>query len=137
MTEKSLILEIVTPERMLLREEVATVVVPAALGYLGVLPGHAPLVAGLNPGIVRYRTGDRAYRLAIAGGFVEIAGNKVVILADTAERAEDIDVARAQRAHERACQRIGQAGQGVDVIRAEAAMKRALARLKASGGRGS
>ncbi|MEW6661876.1 MAG: F0F1 ATP synthase subunit epsilon [Bacillota bacterium] len=132
MTEKTLILEIVTPERVLMREEVATVVVPAAFGYLGVLPGHAPLVTGLTPGVVRFRSGDGTHRLAIGGGFMEIAGNKVVLLADTAERAEDIDVARAQRAYERACQRLKRRGQDVDELRAEAALKRAVARLKAA-----
>ncbi|MBS3977431.1 MAG: F0F1 ATP synthase subunit epsilon [Syntrophomonadaceae bacterium] len=131
MSEKTLTLEIVTPERMLLREEVATVVVPAAYGYLGVLPGHAPLVAGLVPGVLRYRLGNNKNRLAISGGFMEIANNKVVILADTAEPAQEINVRRAQQAYERACQRLKQPGEGVDEARAEAALRRAVARLQA------
>jgi len=131
MTKKSLTLEVVTPERMLLSEEVITVVVPATFGYLGVLPNHAPLMAGLTPGVVRYRIGDASYRLAISGGFVEIANNKVVILADTAERAEDIDVLRARRAYDNACRLLSRPGEDMDEIRAEVALKRALARLNA------
>jgi F-type H+-transporting ATPase subunit epsilon len=132
MSEKVLVLEIVTPERVLLREEVATVVVPAALGYMGILPGHAPLLAGLIPGVVRYRTGKTSQRLAISGGFMEITANKVIILADTAELACDINVIRAQRAYERACQRLQRPGEDIDEFRAEAALKRAMARLQAT-----
>jgi len=131
MTKKSLTLEIVTPERMLLSEEIDTVVVPATFGYLGVLPNHAPLMAGLTSGVVRYRIGDASHRLAISGGFVEVIKNKVVILADTAERAEDIDMLRARQAYDQACRLLRRPGEDTDEIRAEAAMKRALARIKA------
>lgn len=132
--EKVLQLEVVTPERVLLRGEIEALVVPAAEGYLGVLPGHLPLVCGLVPGVVRYRQAGRSARLAVSGGLMEVARNRVIILADTAERAEEIDVARAQRARDRALKRLRERPPGLDVARAELALRRALARLKAAQG---
>lgn len=133
--DKGLELKIVTPERVLLQTEAEAVVVPAELGYLGVLPGHAPLLSALKPGVVRYRREGQVRRLAVSGGFMEVAANRVVVLADTAELAEEIDVARAQRAKERAVRRLRERGKGIDVLRAEMALQRALARLKAAGQR--
>lgn len=127
-------LEVVTPERVVLREEIEALVVPATEGYLGVLPNHLPIITGLVPGVVRYRKDGRIARLAVSGGFMEVAKNRVVILADTAERAEEIDVARAERAKERALRRLRERPPGLDVARAEMALRRALARLKAAQG---
>lgn len=128
------IFEVVTPERKILKEEVAGVIVPGSEGYLGVLPRHTPLLTTLKPGVVRYRTaGGKTERLAVSGGFMEAGPDRAVILADTAELASEIDVARAQRARERAEGRLRERPPGLDVARAEAALMRSLARLKASG----
>jgi F-type H+-transporting ATPase subunit epsilon len=127
-------LEVITPERVVLREEVEALVVPATEGYLGILPNHLPIITGLVPGVVRYRKGGRTARMAVSGGFMEVAQNRAVILADAAERAEEIDVARAQRAKERALRRLRERPPGLDVLRAEMALRRALARLKAAQG---
>ncbi|TDA69743.1 MAG: F0F1 ATP synthase subunit epsilon [Clostridia bacterium] len=130
---KGLELKIVTPERVLMQTEAEAVVVPAELGYLGVLPGHAPLLAALKAGVIRYRREGQMRSLAVSGGFMEVASNRVVVLADTAETAEEIDVTRAERARERAVRRLRDRGKELDVARAELALQRALARLKAAG----
>ena len=136
----SLALEIVTPDSVLVTEKVDEVVVPAAEGYLGVLPGHTPLLATLAIGELWYRKGNQKFYLAIAGGFVEVLPDKVTILAQIAERAEDIDVARAQRARQRAEERLARPGSEVDVARAQASLLRAAVRLQvaalAAAGRG-
>lgn len=132
MGDKALQLEITTPEQILLRTQVEAVIAPGALGYLGVLPKHAPLLTSLEPGVMRYREQGRLVRLAVSGGFMEVAPNRIVVLADTAEPAEEIDVERARRAKERAEKRLQERPAGLDVARAEAALKRALARLKAA-----
>jgi len=128
---KTILMEIVTPERIVLQKEVDSLVVPAFEGYLGVLPGHAPLVTGLKAGVVKYTIRGKTSRLALSGGFMEVVDNRAVILADTAERGEEIDLARAQRARERAQQRLKNREAGLDVLRAELALQRALARIKA------
>lgn len=130
---QALVFKIVTPERVLMQTEAEAVVVPAELGYLGVLPGHAPLLAALKAGVVRYRWEGQMRRLAVSGGFIEVTAKQVVVLADTAEMAEEIDVARAQRARERAAARLRERGGDLDVVRAQLALQRALARLKAAG----
>lgn len=130
---KKITLEVVTPERVVLREQVDSFVVPAKEGYLGVLPGHAPLVAELNIGVLTYKGDGRENTAAISGGFMEVANDKAVLLADTAELAEEIDVDRAFRAKERAEERLAKRDPGLDVVRAEAALRRAMARLKAAG----
>lgn len=95
-------LEIVTPERLVEKDEVTEVELPGRDGYIGVLPGHAPLITELGVGEIRYRGDGMEYRLAVAWGFAEILSNKVTILAETAERANEIDVNRARAAKERA-----------------------------------
>lgn len=95
-------LEIVTPERLVEKDEVTEVELPGRDGYMGVLPGHAPLITELGVGEIRYRGDGMEYRLAVAWGFAEILSNKVTILAETAERANEIDVNRARAAKERA-----------------------------------
>jgi F-type H+-transporting ATPase subunit epsilon len=126
-----LTLEITTPMRLVVSEMVDEVVAPGIEGYFGVLPGHAPFLTTLGVGVVTYRIGRDEMRLAIAGGFAEVRNDKVIILADSAERPEEIDRARAERARERAERRLAGRGQEeVDYARAQAALARALARLQ-------
>jgi len=136
-----LLLEIVTPDHALVTDQVDEVVAPAAEGYLGVLPGHTPLLATLAAGELWYRKGSQRSYLAIIGGFLEVLPDKVTILAQTAERAEDIDVARAQRAKARAEERLAKPTGEIDVPRAQASLLRATVRLQvaalAATGRGS
>ena len=132
MAGNTLKLEVVTPERKVLSEEIVSLIVPAIEGYLGILPNHAPIISGLEPGVIKYKVGGDYKKMAISGGFLEVSANKASILANTAELAEEIDVQRAQAAKERAEQRL-QNKRDIDVLRAELALKRALARLKAKG----
>src|SRR6188474_3290417 len=101
-----LLLEIVTPDRPLVREEVDEVEIPGAEGYFGVLPGHTPLLATLKVGELWYRKGAEKFYLSIALGFAEVLPDRVTILAELAERADEIDVARAEAARRRAEERI-------------------------------
>jgi F-type H+-transporting ATPase subunit epsilon len=123
-------LEVATPERSLVREDVSEVQVPGKDGYLGVLPGHAPLLGQLGAGFLSYQTGGGRKFLSVAGGFVEIKDDHVRILADVAERAEEIDVERARRALERAQQELLSSSGGVDPAEALWAAARAQARIE-------
>ncbi|MGI6587908.1 MAG: F0F1 ATP synthase subunit epsilon [Peptococcia bacterium] len=127
---KVLNLEIVTPERVSLKTEINSLIVPATEGYLGVLFNHAPLITGLEPGVLQYRQGESLLVLAISNGFMEVAHNNITILVDTAETPEEIDVERAKAAKERAEKRLQECPPGLDVHRAELALHKALARLK-------
>jgi F-type H+-transporting ATPase subunit epsilon len=123
-------LEITTPTRLVVADTVDEVVAPGIEGYFGVLPGHAPFLTTLGVGIVTYRIGREEHQLAVAGGFAEVRNDKVIILADTAERPEEIDRARAERARERAERRLsGRSNEEVDYARCQAALARALTRL--------
>ena len=132
-----LMLELATPTRMVVAETVDEVVVPGSEGYFGVLPGHAPLLATLGIGELTYRIGRAERHVAVAGGFAEVRNDKVIVLADTAELPQDIDRARAERARDRAEQRLsGRSQDEMDYVRASAALARALTRLQvASRGR--
>src|SRR5919108_1943297 len=126
-------LEVATPSRLVIAEQVDEVVVPGIEGYFGVLPGHAPLLSTLGIGELTYRTGREEYHLAVAGGFAEVRNDKVIVLADTAERPAEIDRQRAERARERAERRLGGRSQEeVDYARCAAALARALTRLQVS-----
>lgn len=125
-----LTLEIVTPDRALVREEVDEVELPGYEGYFGVLPGHTPLLATLKVGELWYRTGSEKHFLAIAGGFVEVLPDRVTVLAQIAERAEDIDVARAEAARQRAEERLARPAHDVDLERARIAHIKSLVRLQ-------
>jgi len=127
-----LTLEIVTPDRALVREEVDEVVVPGSEGELGILPGHTPLLATLKVGELWYRQGQEKHYLAIAFGFVEVLPDRVTILAQIAERAQDIDVTRAERAKQRAEERLAQPSiqSEQDFERARVAMMKSLIRLQ-------
>ncbi|ABB15344.1 F0F1 ATP synthase subunit epsilon [Carboxydothermus hydrogenoformans] len=126
-------LEVVTPERVVANEHVDFVVAPGVEGEIGILPFHAPLITSLDIGILRYTVEGKTEKIALSGGFLEVKGNKVVVLANAAERGEEIDVERAQRALERARERLARRTPDIDVLRAELAMRRALNRLKAAG----
>ena len=124
----SLTLEIVTPDHSLVTEDVDEVVAPAAEGYLGVLPGHTPLLATLSIGEMWYRKGGQKFYLSVAGGFIEVLPDKVTVLAQIAERAEQIDVDRAERARRRAEERLAKATSEIDIERAQASLMRAIIR---------
>jgi F-type H+-transporting ATPase subunit epsilon len=129
-------LEVVTPEERLISEDVREIVAPGVEGYFGVLPGHIPFMTMLDTGELMYRTDGVERHLAVSGGYAEVRRDRVVVLADRAERAEHIDTQRAQRARERAEQRIQQWSQGdeaVDYARAHSALTRSLARLAVAG----
>src|SRR5213594_217932 len=132
MAEGIIDLIIVTPERSVVQEQVDELQIPGAEGYLGILPGHAPLFSELKVGEVGYRKGDRWYFLSVAWGFVEVLPNQVRILAETAERAHEIDVERANRAKQRAEERISRGGEDIDYDRALVALERALVRIQVS-----
>ena len=126
-----LTLEIATPMRLVVSDTVDEVVVPGIEGYFGVLPGHAPFLTTLGVGVVTYRSGRDEHQLAIAGGFAEVRNDKVIILADSAERPEEIDRARAERAKERAERRLaGRTQEEIDYARCQTALARALTRLQ-------
>lgn len=128
-------LEIVTPERIVLQQDAASVVVPGSEGSLGILANHAPLMAELTVGELKVRDADgREEHFAISGGFMEVADNNVRILADSAEKAEEIDVPRAEQAVVRARERLSSADTSTDLLRAEIALKRALNRLRVAQG---
>jgi F-type H+-transporting ATPase subunit epsilon len=125
-----LILEVITPEKLALRETVDEVVVPGLGGELGILPDHAPLISQLQTGVLSFRRGNDRRQMHVSGGFVEVLPDKVSVLADVAERAEEIDLARAQRARERAESLINSRGETADFQGAELKLKRALVRIQ-------
>jgi F-type H+-transporting ATPase subunit epsilon len=122
-------LQIVTPDRLVVQERVDEVQVPGSEGYFGVLPGHTPLLASLAVGELWYRQGQEKTYVAIASGFAEVLPDRVTILAKLAEKAEEIDVERAEAARHRAEERLAQKAD-VDFERARAALGKALTRLQ-------
>ena len=130
MAEGPIELTIVTPERAVVHEQVDELEIPGAEGYFGILPGHAPLFSELKVGEVGYRKGDRWFFLAVAWGFVEVQSDQVRLLAETAERAHEIDIDRANRAKARAEQRISKGGDEIDYGRALVALERAVIRIQ-------
>jgi F-type H+-transporting ATPase subunit epsilon len=129
-----LTLELATPTRLAVATEVDEVVIPGSLGYFGVLPGHAPLLATLGIGELTYRVGRDEYHVAVSGGFAEVLNDKVIVLADVAETPADIDRARAERARDRAEGRLaGRSQEEIDYTRAMCALARALTRLQVAG----
>ncbi len=129
-----LTLEIATPTRLAVTESVDEVVIPGSQGYFGVLPGHAPFLTTVGVGELVYRVGRDERYLAVSGGFAEVRNDKVIVLADTAERPEEIDRARAERARERAERRLaGRTDEELDYTRALAALARAVVRLMTAG----
>ena len=125
-----LTLEIVTPDKSLVRDEVDEVQVPAAEGYMGILPGHTPLLALLKVGELWYRKGSEKFYLSVAFGFVEVLPDRVTILAQLAERPEDIDRDRAERARRRAEERMAKPTPEIDFERARIALMKSMVRLQ-------
>jgi F-type H+-transporting ATPase subunit epsilon len=125
-------LELATPERLVLREKVSEAQIPVRNGYIGVMPGHAPLLSEMGCGYVSYQSGGRRYYMAVNGGFAEVLPDKVRVLVTSAERSEEIDVQRAEAALKRAQERLAGPNIGVDVARALSAMERAQARIDAA-----
>lgn len=124
-------LEVVTPEREVVREAVSEAQIPVLGGYIGVLPGHTPLLAEMGIGELSYHVGNRVVSCTAMGGFVEVLGDRVIVLADSAERADEIDAARAEAARDRAQKRMATTNDpNVDWKRAEESLKRAQVRLQ-------
>src|SRR6202522_1958154 len=122
-------LEIVTPSRLLVKDAAEEAQIPGATGYLGILPGHAPLITELGVGEITYKASGQTHTLAVAWGFAEVLPDKVTILAEAAERPQEIDVERAQKAKQRAEQLLKSNNPEVDYARAEDALQRAETRL--------
>lgn len=126
-------LEIVTPEKRVVDTAAEEVQIPGKNGYLGILPGHAPLITELSVGELKYRAGGNEQRLALVWGFAEVLPDKVTILAETAEKPSEIDVNRARKAKERAEQRLTSGDTNIDVERALNAIHKADTRLQVAG----
>jgi F-type H+-transporting ATPase subunit epsilon len=124
-------LEVVTPEKQLFSGAVDSIIVPCTTGYLGILPGHAPLLAELGIGEISCKNGDQTDCLFCSWGFIEVLPDRVIILAQTAEMASNIDVKRAEEAKSRAEKRLLSKDIGIDFRRAELALLRAISRLDA------
>jgi len=125
-----LALELVTPDRAIVHEDVEEIELPGSEGYFGVLPGHTPLLATLGVGELWYRRGNEKFYLSLAGGFAEVLADRVIVLAQIAERAEDIDLARAEQARVRAEERLTRATPDLDVERARLAVLKQLTRIR-------
>jgi F-type H+-transporting ATPase subunit epsilon len=132
MLPESIQLIVVTPERQLLQEAVVEVTIPGLDGELGILPGHAPLITELGIGEMRYKTavGGETVPLTILRGFAEVLPDRVTVLAETAERATEIDLARAEAALARAQKRLASSDTNIDWDRASIALRRALIRIQ-------
>jgi F-type H+-transporting ATPase subunit epsilon len=134
MAEKELLLEVVTPDRLVLSTEADVVVCPGVEGQFGVLVGHIPFLSALDIGEMYYRKGGQTEYLAVSGGFAEVTGTKVTIVAEAAEKGREIDVERVMRAKERAEKRLAAAKTAeIDWARAEAALRRSMVRAKVAG----
>src|SRR2546421_9850816 len=121
-------LDITTPERLLVSTEIESAQIPGKNGYMGILPQHAPLISELKPGTIEYVSGGHAERLSVSWGYVEVLPDRVSVLAETAEKAEEIDAARAESARKRAEERIRAGAKDVDLERCMASLERAMAR---------
>ncbi len=126
-------LDIVTPDHLVAHDAVTAVTLPGKNGYLGILPGHAPLLTELAPGDLEYTSGGNQHALAVNWGFAEVLGDRVIVLVQSAERAEEIDVERAEKAKARAEERLKRFNDPqIDMERARKALARAIARLEAA-----
>src|ERR1700742_3661833 len=123
-------LQVVTPDKLLVREDADEVQIPGKNGYLGILPGHAPLITELMIGEISYVHGGTTHYFAVSWGFAEVLPDKVTILADTAERADEINVQRAQEAKTRAEEALRQAAPDLDYDAVQFALRRAEVRLQ-------
>ena len=123
-------LDIVTVERIVFSDDVDIVVAPGQDGEMGILPHHAPLMTTLKPGELIARKSGEEYSMAISGGFLEVRPDRVIVLADSAERAEEIDLARAEEAKRKAQDELAHPASQLEAASAEAALRRALARIE-------
>jgi F-type H+-transporting ATPase subunit epsilon len=130
---ETFLLEVATPERLVIREHVAEAQIPAAEGFLGILPEHSALLSEMGAGDLTYTVGGEKHTVAVAGGWVEVGPEQTRVLANVAEKANEIDVKRAEAALKRAEERLYNPPADLDVARAINAMKRAQARLAAAG----
>jgi F-type H+-transporting ATPase subunit epsilon len=131
MQPEAIELQVVTPQRFVLQETVQAIEIPCKEGYLGVLPGHAPLITELGIGILAYRKGSESRYLTVIHGYAEILPDRVIVLAEISERAEEIDVERSRAAHERAQAELAKAGVGTEQWHQERlATERALVRMQ-------
>jgi F-type H+-transporting ATPase subunit epsilon len=122
--------DVVTAERLVFSDDVDIVIAPGIEGEMGILPHHTQLMTVLQPGELRIRKGTQEFSLAVTGGFLEIKPERITVLADAAERAEEIDIARAEAARKRAEDRLAKHTSEVDLARAEAALRRSLLRIR-------
>ncbi|NOY86712.1 MAG: F0F1 ATP synthase subunit epsilon [Deltaproteobacteria bacterium] len=134
-SKNKLFLEVVTPDRVVVSSEVDEVVLPGIEGEFGVLPGHVPFLTALKVGEMNYRTADQTEHLAVSWGYVEVASNRVMVLAETAERATDIDLNRAQLDKEQAEQIITAGGEDPMYEKAKARLEKAVTRVQVAGRR--
>jgi F-type H+-transporting ATPase subunit epsilon len=125
-------LEVITPEKLVLRESVDELVLPGLTGEIGVLPDHEPLISQLKTGVLSYRVGASLQKLHVSGGFAEVLGDKVSVLADVAEKPEDIDLESAKTALERAEKSLA-GSEGADLTRVELEIDRAKTRIQIAG----
>lgn len=124
-------IEVITPERKVYEDDVDMVIAPGSEGYLGILPHHAPLLTGLGPGEFRVKKGGNEEVLAVFGGFMDVRGDRVIVLTESAERPEEIDLQAAQEARERAQQALaGGTLNAADEARARASLQRELMRVR-------
>jgi F-type H+-transporting ATPase subunit epsilon len=128
-------LEIVTPAKITVSQDVDMIVAPGSMGEFGVLPGHVAFLSGIVPGELRFTADGKQEYLSVSSGFAEVSNDNVSILVDSAEMASDIDIDRAKESLERAKERLARerGSQDIDFIRAETALKRAMARVKVAG----
>ena len=122
-------LEIVTPEKEVFHDMVDSFIAPALKGEVGILIGHAPLIAVIEPGVLKYKKDDQEEKIAVSSGFMELVNNEAEILVASAELAKDIDLTRAEASAQRARKRLEEKSKNLDYTRAEASLKRALARI--------
>jgi F-type H+-transporting ATPase subunit epsilon len=127
---KTLFLEVITPEGVLVSQEVDMVIVPGTEGEFGVLPDHIKFLSGIVAGELRFYHGGASEYMAVSSGFAEVSNNRVSIITDAAEKAGDIDIERARRARDRARERMEKEKDPADFLRAEVALKRAISRIK-------
>lgn len=126
-------LEVITPERLALREAVDEVVVPGVSGEFGILPDHTPLISQVKTGVLIYRIGSEKKQMHVSGGFVEVMPDKVSVLADVAEKPEEVNVERARQARERAEKRLAGNSEDIDHNRAQLKLLRAQTRIQITG----
>ena len=130
MDPTKLSLEVVTPERQVLHEDVDSIQLPGLDGYLGILPGHAPLLTELGAGILSFEKGGETRYATALGGFAEVLANRVIVLAERSELAEEVDLGRAEAARERALKRLQEKAGEVDFARAQLALQRSVTRIQ-------